>query len=73
MTKEKLDTELDHIEIKQTRHKGSASPTGSASPGSRIKIEPIRFKQDKVNKVRKKNSLILNLYVFYVAHQKLKY
>ena len=53
MTKEKLDTELDHIEIKQTRHKGSASPTGSASPGSRVKIEPIRFKEDVINRIKK--------------------
>ena len=54
--KEKLGTELASIEIKQTRHQTvEASATASASPGSRVKIEPIRFKQDAVNKVRKEN------------------
>ena len=52
----KLETELETSTIKQTRDKTvEASPIGSAPPGSRVKIEPIRFKQDAVNKVRKEN------------------
>jgi len=52
----KLVSELETTAIKQTRDQTvEASPVGSASPGSRVKIEPIRFKQDAVNKVRKEN------------------
>ena len=40
--------------MKQTR-KGSASQEGSASPGSGVKIKPIRFKEEAINKVRKVN------------------
>ena len=39
MGTEKLDTKLDQVEINQTSHK----------------IDPIRFKDDAINKVRKEN------------------
>ena len=40
--KDKLPKELVKEEIKQTsKQEGSASPSGSASPGSRKKIEPV--------------------------------
>lgn len=52
--KEKLSTKLADTEIKQTKHKSvEASPAGSASPGSRVKIEPIRFKEDVINRIKK--------------------
>ena len=54
MTKEKLEAKLEDIEMKQTR-KGSASQEGSALPGSGVKIKPIRFKEEAINKVRKVN------------------
>ena len=52
----KLETELETSTIKQTRDETvEASATAWAPPGSRVKIEPIRFKQEAINKVRKEN------------------
>jgi len=50
----KLVSKLDSNEIIQTRHKSvEASATASASPGSRVKVEPIRFKEEVINKIKK--------------------
>jgi integrase len=54
MMKEKLSTKLVDTEIKQTKHKSDeASAPASAPPGSRVKIEPIRFKEDVINRIKK--------------------
>jgi len=55
--KDKLPKELVKEEIKQTsKQEGSASPSGSASPGSRKKIELILFRDSAVDKITKTNT-----------------
>ena len=57
----KLDTKLDNNEIKQTRNKeGSASPSGSASPGSRSKRSTIPFRDSAIDKITKSRTEFVN-------------
>ena len=70
----KLETELETSTIKQTRDETvEASPIGSASPGSRVKIGPIRFKQEAINKVRKENHYLLmnfgDIFAFFLKNR----
>ena len=59
--KDKLDTKLDNNEIKQTRNKeGSASPSGSASPGSRSKRSTIPFRDSAIDKITKSRTEFVN-------------
>ena len=76
--KEKLGTKLDDTAIKQTRDRTvEASATASAPPGSGNRIEPIRFKQEIVNRVKKsdyafgnKKHLFIPFKVSKDSHQK---
>ncbi len=55
--KEKLDNKLETTDIKQTRNKeGSASPSGSASPRSRLKRSLLAFRDSAIDKITKTNT-----------------
>ncbi len=55
--KEKLDNKLETTDIKQTRNKeGSASPSGSASPRSRLKRSLLAFRDSAIDKITRTNT-----------------